>query len=83
MAEKRKLLINQLKKEIGNQDEEIKKLELVYLKKIDKLFIMSQIHCEIKKSIYEEFEKLGIKTQINDKEVSFSENQNLSFYNKL
>ena len=60
-------MINVLQKEIvkhqkisAQQDDEIDNLEKIYLAKIAKLLVMTQVHCEIKTFIQEEFDRLGI-----------------------
>ena len=55
-------------------DEEIKELEKKYLSKIAKIFIMSQIHCEKKSEIFEEFQNLGITAKLS--EVDMEDNLN-------
>ena len=58
-------------------DKEIEELEKAYLKKIARLLVMTQIHCEIKTDIYNKFDKMGITSHVEEvrekKEQSFSQ----------
>ena len=72
------LQISNLERKKENLDKEIDDLEKDYLKKIAKLLVMTQVHCEVKTEIYNEFNKLGI-TEI-DKDVGANSDQ--SFNNK-
>ena len=52
-------------------DIEIDGLEKDYLKKIAKLLVMTQVHCEIKTDMYNEFDKLGLQTHVEEVDQSF------------
>lgn len=43
--------INELKENIQEKDQEIEVLEKKYLAKVARLFIMAQVHCEVKLKI--------------------------------
>ena len=60
-------------------DKEIEDLERDYLAKIAKLLVMTQVHCEIKTDIYNEFDKLGVQTHVQ--EVDINKGQDPSFNN--
>ena len=84
--EKKKKTKNQskIKNQIKNMEEkknkldiEIDGLEKDYLKKIAKLLVMTQVHCEIKTDIYDEFNKLGVTAHVKEVEA----NGNQSFNN--
>jgi hypothetical protein len=73
-------MINVLQKEIvkhqkisAQQDDEIDNLEKIYLAKIAKLLVMTQVHCEIKTFIQEEFDRLGISVQTKEREKLIEE----------
>jgi len=72
--------IKELEKEKNEKDKEIDRLEKVYLEKIARLLVMTQIHCEIKTDIYNNFDKMGITSHIEEvKEEgnqSFMQNNN-------
>ena len=57
-------------------DKEINELEKDYLKKMAELMVMTQVHCELKEEIYNEFNKLGVTT--NAKEVDVNEVQSFN-----
>ena len=52
--------IKNLEEKKEKLDKQIDDLEKDYLKKIAKLLVMTQVHCEIKTEIYNEFNKLGV-----------------------
>ena len=47
-------------------DKEIEELEKAYLKKIARLLVMTQIHCEIKTDIYNKFDAMGITSHLEE-----------------
>ena len=60
-------------------DDEIATLEKEYLAKIAKLLVMTQVHCEIKTDIYNEFNRLNLSSnvkEINPNEASFNGQEN-------
>ena len=67
--------IKELENEKIEKDNEIEQLEKEYLEKIAKLLVMTQVHCEIKTDIYNQFGKLGITSHVeNVDDQSFSKN---------
>ena len=75
--------IDKLNNEIKKMNEEIETLEKDYISKITRLLIMTQIHCEIKTEIYDDFNKCGVGknlNEINANNQSFN-NGNPSLYN--
>ena len=72
-----KTLFEELKnneEEIKRLDTEIDNLEKEYLAKIAKLLVMTQVHCEIKTDIYNEFDKAGVQTHVQEIDPSFNNN---------
>ena len=68
--------IEELKQTIKEKNERIDSLEKEYLSKIAKLLVMTQIHCEIKTEIYDDFHKCGVGKNVKeiDPEQSFNNN---------
>ena len=66
--------IEELKQTIKEKNERIDSLEKEYLSKIARLLVMTQIHCEIKTEIYDDFHKCGVGKNVNeiDPEQSFN-----------
>ena len=60
--------IRELEEEKEKKNQEIERLEKEYLEKIAKLLVMTQIHCEIKTDIYNNFSKMGIDSHLEEKE---------------
>ena len=73
--------IKELEKEKDKKEEEINRLEKEYLKKIAKLLIMTQIHCEIKTDIYNKFDSMGITSHLEEVKQDGGD-QSFSQYNK-
>lgn len=71
--------IDKLKEKSKEKDEEIEKLEKQYLSKIAKLLVMTQIHCEIKTQINDEFDKLRVNQHVVDNVQNDQGNSNQSF----
>ena len=62
--------IKTLEEQKEKLDREIEDLERDYLAKIVKLLVMTQVHCEIKTDIYNEFDKLGVQTHVQEVEIN-------------
>ena len=58
--------VKELKKKIDEKNKTIDSLEKEYLSKIAKLLVMTQIHCEIKTEIYDDFRKCGVGKNFNE-----------------
>jgi hypothetical protein len=69
-----------LEKTLEDKDKEIDNLEKTYLAKIAKLLVMTQVHCEIKTFIHEEFDRLGVSVKTKERERLIEDND-MSFQN--
>ena len=62
------------------QNTKIDELERIYLSKIAKLLVMTQVHCGIKTYINDQFDQLGVSIKKTEKEQLVSiEDENQSF----
>ena len=71
---KKKSHVNELMEKKEKLDKEKEELEKEYLSLIAKLLVMTQVHCEIKTDMYNEFDKLGLQTHVEEVAQSFKEN---------
>ena len=71
---KKKSRVSELAEKKEKLDKEKEELEKEYLSLIAKLLVMTQVHCEIKTDMYNEFDKLGLQTHVEEVEQSFKEN---------
>ena len=63
------------KKKKKKLDKDKEDLEKEYLSLIAKLLVMTQVHCEIKTDMYNEFDKLGLQNHVDEVNQSFNKDQ--------
>ena len=79
IIEKKKEILA-LQNTLDEKDKEIDDSEKTYLAKIAKLLVMTQVHCEIKSFIHDEFDRLGVSVKTKERE-RLVEDDDVSFHN--